>query len=302
MRDEKQKEPEDKGREEDAIQYTRENCILNFSFKCVVWPPLSQFHFGNFPEAVPPRSAKLMKIFRHYRDGELKLPRNAELEEKYRSMMGLLNTALTSADDHILQRIHVEIAIDYKYKVVSGVVCGRSPDVPKSGPELYEFIDGISSVYDIFLIDVAVEILKNKKLTKKFNVYRKSLRDCLKTKLKSCKKRNVSLPPLRRDYVSVAVAIDEDQVLLALVIQLREYFVKTIRLQECLLEGFQEGCVIFYFAITAVDAVLVAPKILSHLGELKTRFSVTHVVVFGHFAVNVESGTFDLLVSLVIAL
>ena len=240
-----------------------------------------------------------MEIFRLLRESKLRLPRNVKLQREYERMMSLLRTALTEANAYTRQSMQATLDIRYEH-VVSGVVYSPSSHVPDSGSELYDFIKRHSTVYDVFLIDAAVNILNDEDLTKKYDVYKESLRDSLVIKLKSCEKKNISLPPLRQDHVSMVVAIDEDQALLALVMHLRDFFVEYIGLQDCLFEGFQEGCLIVYFAITAVDALLVAPKILSQLEDLKTMFSVTHVVVFGHFAVDVKSGTCELLVSLVI--
>ena len=62
-------------------------------------------------------------------------------------------------------------------------------------------------------------------------------------------------------------------------------------------EGFEEGCTVLFFSILRVDAVLLSPKVLSQLSELKRMFRMTHLIVFGYFACDLEKATIELVVS-----
>ena len=137
--------------------------------------------------------------------------------------------------------------------------------------------------------------MDNARLHTKFTEYESVLSTQLMEKLTSCAGRNISLPKYD-NHTHMAIAVSKEQVLIALIIHLKEYFSAYLDLKEALFEGFQEGCTVLYFAITSTDAVLLAPRVLSHLAELKRRFSVTHVIVFGHFVADVERGTIEPLV------
>ena len=52
-----------------------------------------------------------------------------------------------------------------------------------------------------------------------------------------------------------------------------------------------------FFSILTVDAALLSPKVLSHLSELKRMFGVTHLIVSGYFACDLEKATIELVVS-----
>ena len=73
---------------------------------------------------------------------------------------------------------------------------------------------------------------------------------------------------------------------------------KYLQLEETIFEGFGEGCTVLFYSILKVDAVLLAPKILSHSAELKRMSDITHLVVFGYFACDLEGATIELPVSM----
>ena len=72
---------------------------------------------------------------------------------------------------------------------------------------------------------------------------------------------------------------------------------KYLQLEETIFEGFGEGCIVLFYSILKVDAVLLAPKILSHSAELKRMFDITHLVVCDYFACDLEKATIELPVS-----
>ena len=93
----------------------------------------------------------------------------------------------------------------------------------------------------------------------------------------------------------MAVVISKEQVLLALVLEIKEYFSKYLQLEDTLFEGFEST--VLFFPILTVDAALLSPKVLSHLSELKRMFGMTHLIVFGYFACDLEKATIELVVS-----
>ena len=236
-------------------------------------------------------------IVQMYRKGdtELSLPSNPELEDEYDDILGSVRVDLSKADHEVHLRIHHKVCSTYN-RLIRGVAHTPLPQVAETSEGLYKFIAENSTPYEIFLVEKAVGELSDEKLTKAFSDYKPKLHLSLQKKLTSYQQRKFIIPR-RADHTHLAVVVSKDEVLLSLVLHLKEYFVKYIGLQECLFEGFQEGCAVFYFAITTADAVFLSLNILSHLAELKRRFTITHVVVFSHFAVDIDQGSVELLVS-----
>ena len=229
------------------------------------------------------------------RKADVTLPSNPKLEKKYDTILSSMKISLQSAKPRVISTIHHHVCSTYN-RLVHGVRPTPLPKVDETGQGLYRFIAEKSTFCEVFLVEEAISELKNKKLKKAFfTEYKPELHKFLKEKLASYQQNKVSL--LRSpDHVHMAVVTSE-KALLSLMLHLKAYFTACLGLQECLFEGFQDGCSVFYFAITATDAVFLAPKILSHLAELKRRFSVTHIVVFDHFAVDIDQGSVELLVS-----
>ena len=230
------------------------------------------------------RVEKIKHIVDLYRKGKLLLPRCPALEHDFADIMGSLNSKLSSASPDVRLKIQGTLCSIYR-TLIYGIGYRHSPEIyiPPTATDLYKFIDKNSNPYEIFLVEHAVDSLEDVKLKPDFVNYKDKLRGYFERKFEDHK--NVTLPS-RTYSTHMAVAISEEQVLLSLIIHLKEYFSTYLGLRVCLLDGFTEGCTVFYFAITTTDAVLLAPRVLSHLAELK-RFRVTHIVVFGHFAVDV---------------
>ena len=241
------------------------------------------------------RSIKIKQIVQEYKKGgEVRLPRNPDLEKKYDNILWSVKGSLSSATPKMIEKAHY-----FVYKMYERLYDGMTaapPEVAHTSDALCKFIDSLSSPYEVFLVERAVDGVSDEELKKALCDYKLELCKYLEEKLYSCQSRNVTLPQ-RTDHTHMAIVITKEQALLSLVLHLKEYFVAYIGLQQSLFEGFQEGCSVFYFAITTADAVLLAPKVLSHLAELKRRFNVTHVVVFNHFVLDVDKGSIELLVS-----
>ena len=243
------------------------------------------------------RVEKIKRIVDLYRKGKLRLPSCPDLECDFAHIMGSLNSKLSSASPDVRLKIQGTLCSIYE-TLIYGIGYLHSPEVPSTAPGLYKFIKNNSNPYEVFLVKHTVDKLKNKKLKHEFVNYNHKLCEYFERELKYYKQKNVTLPS-RQGSTHMAVAISEEQVLLSLIIHLKQYFSTYLGLRVCLLDGFTEGCTVFYFAITIADAMLLAPKVLSHLAELK-RFKVTHIIVFGHFAVDVcDKFTIEWLVSLI---
>ena len=225
----------------------------------------------------------------------MSLPSNPKLERKYDDVLSSMKISLQSAKPRVRSRIHHKVCSTHK-RLVHGVRPIPLPKVDETAQGLYMFIEEKSTFYEVFLVEEAVIELNNKKLKKTFfTEYKPELQKFLEERLALCRQNKVFLPR-SPDHVHMAVVTSEE-VLLSLMLHHKAYFIEYLGLQECLFEGFQDGCSVFYFAITATDAVFLALKILSHLAELKRRFSITHIVVFDHFAVDIVQGSVELLVS-----
>ena len=97
--------------------------------------------------------------------------------------------------------------------------------------------------------------------------------------------------------MAAVVSRDKDLVLISLVLHIKEYLKKYLQLEEAVFEGFGEGCTVLFYSILRIDAVLLAPMILSHSAELKRLFEMTHLVVFDYFACDLQRATIELPVS-----
>ena len=225
----------------------------------------------------------------------MSLPSNPKLERKYDDIVSSMKISLQSAKPRVRSRIHHKVCSTYN-RLIHGVRPIPLPEVDEIGQDLYVFIAEKSTFYEVFLVEEAISELNNKKLKKAFfTEYKPELQKFLEERLASCQQNKVSLPR-RADHVHMAVVTSEE-VLLSLMLHHKAYFIEYLGLEKCLFEGFQDGCSVFYYTITAIDAVFLAPKILSHLAELKRRFSITQIVVFDHFAVDIDQSSVELLVS-----
>ena len=243
------------------------------------------------------RSKKIKEIVDKYRngEGELLLPSNPDLEDELDNVLGNLRVNLSSADPGVISRLHGMVRRKYR-RYIHGVRPAPLPPVPDTTSELCDFIEEKSTIYEILLVHHAVEVLEDEDLKKDLQEYESKLAEHLKEMLTSCKRRRVTLP-LRKGHTYMAIVISKEQVLLALVLKMKEYFSKYLQLEETLFEGFEEGCTVLFFSIFRVDAALLSPKVLSHLSELKRMFGMTHLIVFGYFACDLEKATIELVVS-----
>ena len=242
--------------------------------------------------------SKVKEIVHRYRKRteDVSLPSNPKLERKYDKIVSSMKNSLQSAKPEVISEIHHKVCSTYN-RLVHGVKPVPLPEVDETGRGLYMFIAEKSTFCEVFLVEEAIDELNDDDLKKAFfTEYKPELQKYLEKRLTSCHQNKVSLPR-RADLVHMAVVTSEEA-LLSLMLHLKAYFIACLELQECLFEGFQGGCSVFYFAITTTDAVFLAPKILSHLAELKRRFSITHIVVFDHFAVDIDQGSVELLVSM----
>ena len=261
-------------------------------------PPVTRGESTQSMSTMDERSKKIKEIVDEYRNGEgnISLPENTDLEEQFDKFMSRrFLSKLSSADPERISEIRAMMRIKYR-KIVHGVRPVPLPSVPNTADGLFDFIGEKSNFYEILLVHHAVEVLDDEGLKKDLQEYESKLAEHLKEMLMSCKSRRVTLP-LRKDHTHMAVVISKEQVLLSLVLVMKEYFSKYLQLEETLFEGFEEGCTVFFFSILRVDAALLSPKVLSHLSELKRMLGMTHLIVFGYFACDLEKATIELVVS-----
>ena len=246
------------------------------------------------------RSKKIKAIVEKYRNGgeELYLPSNPELEDEFDDIMGILDSMLSQASSADRRKLCSLVRLKYRRYYNPGVRPAALPPVPDTARGLYDFIAEKSTPYETLLVHHAVEVLssKDEELKGKVQNYEYKLGLFLEETLTSCKRSAVTLPQYP-GHTHLAVVVSKEQVLLSLVLHMKDYFSRYLHLEECLFEGFGGGCTVLFFAIPDVDAALLAPTALSHLAELKRVFDITHFIVFNHFGCDLRMGTFELLVS-----
>ena len=243
------------------------------------------------------RSQKIKRIVDMYRSesNEVSLPEIPELEDDFDDIMIALNTKLSSADPQMICKLHGTIRVKYR-RYIHGVKPVELPSILNTAGGLYNFIAAKSTPYEILLVHHAVDILETEDLKGTLQSYESSLGNHLRQTLRSYKKRKVTLP-LCKDHTHLAISLSKAQVLFSLVLHIKDYLMKYLQLEETIFEGFGEGCTVLFYSILKVDAVLLAPKILSHSAELKRMFDITHLVVFDYFACDLERATIELPVS-----
>ena len=241
------------------------------------------------------RSKKVKEIVDMYRngEGELLLPSNPDLEDAFDSVVGSLRGKLSSAGNPTLCQLQGMLQAKYR-TYMHGVRPVPLPPVPDTVSGLCHFITEKSTPYEFLLVHHAAEALNDKDLKSHLQAYEGKLASHLTETLTSCKKRRVKLP-VDRHRTHMAVVISKEQVLLSLVIHMKDYFAKYLQLEGALFEGFEEGCTVLFFSIQQVDTVLLAPQVLSRCEEMKKIFSVSHLVVFGYFAFDLGKSTMELL-------
>ena len=243
------------------------------------------------------RSQKIEEIVDMYRSESTKvsLPEIPELQNDFDNIIIALNTKLSSADPQVICKLHGTIRVKYR-SYIHGVKPVELPSIPNTAGGLYDFIAAKSTPYEILLIHHAVDVLETEDLQGTLQRYESNLGNHLRQTLESYRRRNVTLP-LRKDHTHLAIVLSKEQILLSLVLHIKEYLMKYLQLEETIFEGFGEGCTVLFYSILKVDAVLLAPKILSHSAELKRMFDITHLVVFDYFACDLERATIELPVS-----
>ena len=229
-----------------------------------------------------------------YHDGDLRLPSNPELEDSFDDLMGNLNSKLSSAEPQVIAKIYSVVRNKYRW-YVDGVRPVQLPQVPNTCNGLCDFIQEKSTPYEVHLVYHAVEILGCKELKTALEMYNLKLATQLREKLTSCKNRIVKIP-YRKDRTQLACVLSKEEVLLSVVLHVKKYFAKYLQLEDAVFCGFQIACTVLFFSISSVDAAILAPKVLSHLAEMKRNFSVTYLIVFGYFVCDLEKATVELLV------
>ena len=243
-------------------------------------------------------SKKIKDIVEKYWSGEeeLFLPSNPELEDEFDDIVESVHAKLLPASPQIVSRLHGLVRIKYRRYYNPGVRPAALPPISPTAQDLFDFVVGRSTPYETLLIHHAVEVLSSDSLKTAFQSYESKLALFLKITLTNCKRKEITLPRYS-GHTHLAVVLSKEQVLLSLVLHMKDYFSKYLHLEECLFEGFGGGCTVLFFAIPDVDAALLAPRALSHLAELKRLFDITHLVVFGYFACDLELASVQLIVS-----
>ena len=259
-------------------------------------PPNTQGESTSALSTEDERSRKIKEIVDIYRNNkEVRLPQDLDLEDAFINLMVTLGSNLLSADQKTINRLHTKIRLKYCC-YIDGVRFPTLPDVLETPRGLRDFIAKKSNAYEILLVQCAVDELQCVDLKAALKKYEDMLASCLRTQLLSFKR--VVLPS-HKDHTHMAIVLrnNPDVVLLSLVIEIKEYLMKMLHLEGALFEGIAEGCAILFFSILRIDAVLLSPKVISHLSELKRKFEITHLVVFGYFACDLEQASVEVLVS-----
>jgi hypothetical protein len=259
-------------------------------------PPATQGEASPTTNIGDERSLKIREIVGIYRNVEVEgicLPRIPHLEDDLDDILVDLKFELLNADPATIIRLQSGIQMKYR-TYINGVRSVPLPDVPCTAAELHDFIAAKSTPYEIVLLHHTLKILGCKNLKDRLGEYERSLAKHMEEKLTSWKRSNISLPS-RENHTHLAVIVSQkpEYVLFSLVFHIKDYLVELLHLDEALFEGFAEDCTILFFSILTSDAVLLAPSIISHLGELRRLFHVTHLIVFGLLACDLEQATVE---------
>jgi hypothetical protein len=243
-------------------------------------------------------SQKIKKVIELYRNQEeICLPRIPDLEDDFDEIMADLHVALLEMDPPTIRKLIARVQLKYRRHLQGGVRPAPLPPVLDTPGGLYQFIAEKSTMYEIILVHLAIEILDAKDLKSAIGEYKHKLAGHVEKALASWETKRVILQS-DKDSTHLALVVRDDPtiVLLSLVFHIKDYL-NLLQLDESLFQGFAENCTTLFFSILREDAVLLAPKLISHLGVLNTKFNVTHVVVFGHFACDLEEASITFPVS-----
>jgi hypothetical protein len=234
-------------------------------------------------------SQKIKEVIELYRNREeICLPRIPDLEDDFDEIMADLHDVLLEMDPSTIRKLVARVQLKYRRHLHGGVRPAPLPPVLDTPGGLYQFIAEKSTMYEIILVHLAIEILDAKDLKSAIGEYKHKLAGHVEKALASWGTKQVTLQSDKNStHLALVVRDDPTIVLLSLVYHIKDYL-KLLQLDESLFQGFAENCTTLFFSILREDAVLLAPKLISHLGVLNTKFNVTHVVVFGHFACDIE--------------
>ena len=239
-------------------------------------------------------TTKFTEILDMFRKGKLSLPSNPKLKKEFDEIMGKLNAILLSADIKVINKLHGIIQMKYR-RILHGDRQKPLPEIPDTAKGLYEFIAEKSTPYEILMLHPIVDELDCPQLKKDFQRYESDLDKYFLKTFRSYKRQRVTLShPKDHTHMAVVISDSEEQVLLSLMLEMKQYFYKNLQLELALFEGFEEGCIVLSFSIPRADARQLSPMVLEyHSSELKRMFGMTHLIVFGYFACDLENDTVD---------
>ena len=256
-------------------------------------------------------------------EGEVSIPKDTDLEsdfssinQEFQNQFMLSNSETITKIRGVLQNDHYESSqkvpetADGIYKYIAKQTTPYEPRLMHlamtglDGPIQHtraipdkDPIQQARAILDKEPIQHAVEVLDKEPFqsekTKLFE-YESKLNMFFQSNSLSCQQRRVPIP-VHTDHTHMAVVISEEQVLLSLMLKMKEYFSKYLQLEKTLFQGFETSstCNVLFFSIPRVDAALLSPKVLSHLSELKRMFGMTHLIVFGYFACDLQKAIID---------
>ena len=231
------------------------------------------------------------KFFDVHKKKEVCLPVNVALVDKYSRFMGELENAIDDSNPREVKKIRTAVRELYN-RLPCRLPQDKDPIVGKQPEDVFEFISKRSTPYEIFLIQIAIGNLDEKKLKTTFEAYKLELAQFLEENLVAISER---LQPLMQEqdlsHMAVELRTNPDELPLSRIIKLKDYFCYYLELSPTLFQGFQKGCTLLFFAISRAAAALSGYCILSHLAQLRMEFDVTKLIVFGHFAVDLEAVT-----------
>ena len=240
-------------------------------------PPATQGLSTSTVCTVDGRSQKIKEIVAMYRNNEeVHLPSIPELEDDYDEVMVTMREKLSSADPKTIDQICAHVQFKHR-RYIHGVRPAPLPVIPQTPSGVYDFIAERSTPYEVLLVHQTVECLQCEDLKAALKEYEERLAKHLESTLLSWKKKNVILPS-RKDHTHLAIVLSSRPhlVLLSLVLHIKEYLVTMLQLEEALFEGFAEDCTILFFSVLTTDTVLLSPKVISHLSELKRQFEIRY--------------------------
>ena len=229
-----------------------------------------------------------------HQNGDIFYPVISDLEDDFSELATNVLERIKSLGRKKLAKLCTYLANHLKPKVP---LSSPPPHVPEEYDKLKSFLISRWDPLKIWVLQGVVKHLKSGELSQQLQAYEKAMKEKIPTFLDKCKTKKIQYKRLPH-HSSMAVTIDctPSEVSLSRILELSEFFVSRLGLDEEQFEGFSFGCTVLYFSIPE-DSVWCLPACLhpSNLPQLE-EWKVVSLSVEGKFTIDlVEKRIVDVL-------